>query len=111
MDQETEFDQLLGDRRDETLPASPRPRSWLAALRADPRLAIQQDTIRCLICGRAFRQLTNTHLRTHRTLAVEYKRRFGYNLGRPLMCRSLQHVYAQRAVNAGLASRIRSRPI
>ncbi len=84
---------------------------WLAALQADPRQAIQDDSIRCLICGRAFRQLTNTHLRAHRTSAAEYKRRFGYNRGRPLMCRALQHLYAERAVKSGLAAWIRHRPI
>ncbi len=88
-----------------------RPGTWRAALRADPRQAIQEDTIRCLICGRAFRQLTNTHLRAHGMAAAEYKRRFGYNRGRPLMCRALQRLYAERAVKSGLASRIRCRPI
>jgi predicted transcriptional regulator len=83
----------------------------LALLRADPRQAIQDDHIRCLMCGRAFRQLTNTHLRKHQMSASEYKRRFGYNRGRPLMCRELQVLYADRAVKSGLAARIRSRPI
>jgi predicted transcriptional regulator len=92
-------------------PPAVRPRHWLVALRADPRRAIQEESIRCLICGGTFRQLTNTHLRKHRTLASEYKRRFGYNQGRPLMCRALQRLYAERAVNAGLADRIRTRPI
>jgi len=63
------------------------------------------------MCGRAFRQLTNTHLLKHQVTAGEYKRRFGYNRGRPLMCRKLQGLYADRAVKSGLASRIRSRPI
>jgi hypothetical protein len=83
----------------------------LGALRADPRLAIKEDDIRCLICGRRFRQLTNTHLGVHDTRAIEYKRRFGYNRGRPLMCRALQRLYTQRAVRSGLAALIRSRPI
>ena len=86
-------------------------RNWLEALKLDPRLAIQDDSIYCLICGRAFRQLTNTHLRPHETTPAEYKRRFGYNRGRPLMCRALQRFYAERAVRAGLAARIRRRPI
>jgi len=85
--------------------------SSLIALRADPRLAIAEDSIRCLICGQTFRQLTNTHLRAHDVSAVEYKQRFGYNRGRPLMCRVLQRLYADRAVKTGLASQIRSRPI
>jgi predicted transcriptional regulator len=83
----------------------------LAILRADPRRAIRDDAIRCLICGRAFRQLTNTHLRAHGSEAAEYKRQFGYNRGRPLMCGALQRLYAARAVRSGLAERIRSRPI
>ena len=84
---------------------------WRTPLETDPRQAIQEETIRCLICGRPFRQLTNTHLRTHRIGAAEYKRRFGYNPGRPLMCRKLQRLYAERAVRTGLAAQIRSRPI
>jgi len=57
----------------------------LARLRADPRQAVQQDWIRCLVCAASFRQLTNTHLRSHGMTADEYKRQFGYNRGRPLM--------------------------
>lgn len=83
----------------------------LSGLRADPRQAVQQDSILCLVCGGVFRQLTNTHLRSHGLTADEYKRRFGYNRGRPLMCRALRSLYADRAVRNGLASRIRQRPI
>ncbi|HEY7652971.1 MAG TPA: MucR family transcriptional regulator [Methylomirabilota bacterium] len=86
-------------------------RAALAGLRADPRQAVQQDWIRCLICAASFRQLTNTHLRGHRLTADEYKRRFGYNRGRPLMCRALSRLYTERAVRNGLAARIRQRPI
>src|SRR5205823_8423130 len=85
--------------------------SRILMMRADPRQAIQDDSIHCLICGGVFRQLTNTHLRSHGTSAVEYKRHFGYNRGRPLMCRALARLYAERARVAGLASRIRRRPI
>jgi predicted transcriptional regulator len=86
-------------------------RTPLAALRADPRQAVEHDLIRCLVCGSAFRQLTNTHLRAHGMSAEGYKRRFGYNRGRPLMCLALQRLYTERAVKIGLASRIRQRPI
>jgi predicted transcriptional regulator len=86
-------------------------RRTLSGLRADPRQAVQEDSILCLVCGGVFRQLTNTHLRSHGLTADEYKRRFGYNRGRPLMCRALRSLYADRAVRNGLASRIRQRPI
>ena len=91
--------------------ARPSIGGGLTALRADPRQAIQEDSIRCLICGGVFRQLTNTHLRSHGTSAVEYKRHFGYNRGRPLMCLALTRLYAERARRAGLAGRIKRRPI
>jgi hypothetical protein len=95
------------------LPAAPRSRSgdWLAILCRDPRLAVEEAQIVCLICGVRFRQLTNTHLRGHGVSAAGYKQRFGYNRGRPLMCHALSRLYAERAVQSGLASRIRSRPI
>ena len=92
-------------------PVTAARRSPLAALRADPRQAVEQDLIRCLVCGSAFRQLTNTHLRAHGMSAEVYKRQFGYNRGRPLMCLALQRLYTERAVKIGLASRIRQRPI
>src|SRR5262249_57084762 len=83
----------------------------LDVLRADPRRAIREDAISCLICGRAFRQLTNTHLRAHASGPAEYKRQFGYNRGRPLMCHALQRLYAQRAVQSRLAATLRVRPL
>lgn len=96
-------------------PWSPAPRrrqaDWLGDLRRDPRQAVEEEQIVCLMCGQRFRQLTNTHLRAHQLTAGAYKERFGYNRGRPLMCRALARLYAERAVLSGLAGRIRRRPI
>jgi hypothetical protein len=78
---------------------------------SDPRLAVQEDRIVCLICGAPFRQLTNTHLRGHATSAAEYRLRFGYNRRRALMCRALRRLYIERAVRSRLADRILCRPI
>lgn len=83
----------------------------LKALREDPRRAIDDDWIVCLICGSRFRQLTNTHLGSHAITSIEYKERFGYNPGRALMCHALRRTYAERAVRVGLAARIRWRPV
>jgi len=83
----------------------------LVRLRRDPRQAIGDEAIVCLVCGRPFRQLTNTHLRSHGLASTEYKRQFGYNRRRPLMALSLRKAYAERAVETGLAARIRRRPI
>ena len=96
---------------DDTATMRVRPVDVLATLRRDPRQAIEEERIVCLVCAARFRQLTNTHLRSHHLTAAEYKVRFGYNRGRPLMCRALARLYAQRAIQSGLADRIRSRPI
>lgn len=77
----------------------------------DPRLAVREGEIICLVCERPFRQITNTHLRHHQLTAAEYKSRFGYNRRRPLMCQALVRLYAARAVESKLASRINQRPI
>ena len=77
----------------------------------DPRRAVHEDDIMCLVCGKCFRQLTNTHLRSHDLTTASYKIRFGYNRRRPLMSRALRQMYAARAIQTSLASRIRCRPI
>lgn len=83
----------------------------LAMLLADPRRAVTDDAIVCLLCGGTFRQLTNTHLRGHGLTADQYKRRFGYNRRRALMCGALRRVYTERALRTDLAARIGWRPI
>ena len=69
----------------------------------------------CLECGRSFRHLTNTHLRRHGLTSKTYKRRFGYNLRRALMITPVRRIHADHdadhARTAGLADRIRQRPI
>jgi hypothetical protein len=77
----------------------------------DPRWAVREVEIVCLVCERAFRQITNTHLRRHQLTAAEYKSRFGYNRRRPLMCLALRRLYSERAVRSNLASHIGRRPI
>ena len=88
-----------------------RHEALLETLRRDPRQAVEEEHIVCLICAARFRQLTNTHLRAHELTAADYKARFGYNRRRPLMCRALARLYAERAVRNGLADQIRIRPI
>ena len=80
-------------------------------MRSDPRLAIRDQEIVCLVCGRAFRQLTNTHLRSHGLSTEEYREAFGYNRGTALMAQELRALYRDRAVRVRLASRIRENPL
>lgn len=70
----------------------------LDLLRRDPRIAIGEEIIVCPVCGRALRQLTNTHLRRHGLTVAAYKERYGYNAGRAMMCGELRRGYALRAI-------------
>lgn len=85
--------------------------SALAEYLRDPRRAITETGVVCLVCGRSFRHLTNTHLRAHGLTSEGYKQRFGYNLRRALMISPLRRAHAENATRSGLALRIRRRPI
>ena len=83
----------------------------LAEYLRDPRRAITEEGVVCLMCGRCFRHLTNTHLRLHGLTSDAYKQRFGYNSRRALMVAEVRQTHAVNANRLGLADRIRSRPI
>ncbi len=83
----------------------------LEGFEGDPRRAVREEAIVCLVCAKTFRQLNSTHLGLHGLTAEAYKRKFGYNRRRPLMCGALKRLYAERAVLVGLAAAIRRRPI
>lgn len=83
----------------------------LAAYHRDPRLAITENGVVCLVCGHSFRHLTNTHLRAHGLTSDEYKLRFGYNVRRALMVAAVRRTHSENANRSGLAMRIRRRPI
>jgi len=82
-----------------------------ARLRLDPRKAILEDAVICLVCWNSFRQITNSHLAAHQTTTRRYKAQWGYNRRQPLMAKSLAGHYLTRAISRGLAGLIRQRPI
>jgi ROS/MUCR transcriptional regulator protein len=83
----------------------------LEALRQDPRRAISEDNVGCLVCGAIIRHLTNTHLVRHAMTSADYKQSFGYNGRRSLMAHAVRRMHADNAVRRGLAQMIRRRPI
>ena len=83
----------------------------LEALWRDPRRAILDEGIVCLVFGRIFQHLTNTHLGHHGLTSESYKQSFSYNGGRSLMGRAVRQRHADNAIRRGLAQMIRRRPI
>ena len=56
----------------------------------DPKKAIKEKSITCVICGKAFKLLTKKHLAIHGFSAETYREHCGYKKGTPLVCKSLQ---------------------
>ncbi len=56
----------------------------------DPKKAIKEKSITCVVCGKSFKLLTKKHLASHGLTADEYRENCGYKKGAPLVCKALQ---------------------
>ena len=61
-----------------------------AATFGDPKKALKEKSISCLECGKVFKILTKKHLGTHNLTPDEYRAKYGYKKGTPLVSKSLQ---------------------
>jgi len=71
----------------------------------DPKKAIKEKSIICVICGKTFKLLTKKHLASHGLTADEYRERCGYKKGSPLVCKSLQRERRKKMQNMRLWER------
>jgi len=56
----------------------------------EPGKCVREKTITCCVCGKAFKIITKKHLASHGLTPVEYREKYGYKKGMPLVCKSLQ---------------------
>lgn len=56
----------------------------------DPKKAIKEKSITCLECAKPFKILTKKHLMSHNMSADEYRDKWSYKKGAPLVCKALQ---------------------
>lgn len=56
----------------------------------DPAKCVREKTITCCVCGKSFKIITKKHLGSHGLTAPEYREKYGYKKGMPLVCKSLQ---------------------
>jgi len=56
----------------------------------EPAKCVREKTITCCVCGKAFKIITKKHLLSHNLTPNEYREKFGYKKGMPLVCKSLQ---------------------
>ena len=64
---------------------SPAGETW-----PDAKKAIKERTITCLESGRSFKVLTKKHLAKFGLTPDEYRSKWGYPKGTPLVCKALQ---------------------
>ena len=56
----------------------------------DPAKSVREKTITCCVCGKSFKIITKKHLASHDLTPTEYREKFGFKKGMPLVCKSLQ---------------------
>lgn len=56
----------------------------------DKSKVIKERSITCLECGKVFKVITKKHLAHHGLDAAEYREKWGYKKGTPLVCKGLQ---------------------
>ena len=56
----------------------------------DPAKCVREKTISCCVCGKSFKIITKKHLASHDLTPTDYREKFGYKKGMPLVCKSLQ---------------------
>ncbi len=56
----------------------------------DPKKAIREKSIICLESGKSFKVITKRHLAKFDLTPDEYREKWGYAKGTPLVCKSLQ---------------------
>ena len=57
---------------------------------SEPKKAVKEKSITCLECSKQFKILTKKHLLSHNMNADDYREKWGYKKGAPLVCKSLQ---------------------
>ncbi len=55
----------------------------------DPKKAIKEKSVTCLECGKSFKVLTKKHLASHGMTTEEYREKWGYKKGTPLIAKAL----------------------
>lgn len=55
----------------------------------DPKAAIKERSITCLICGKQMKVITAKHLASHDITPEEYRAKFGYKKTQALACKAL----------------------
>lgn len=56
----------------------------------DPTKSVREKSITCCECGKSFKIITKKHLASHGLDPNQYREKFGFKKGMPLVCKALQ---------------------
>jgi predicted transcriptional regulator len=72
----------------------------------EPKDSIQRNKIICLECGKEFKQLSKSHLKTHGLTPKDYKKKYGLRTGQALVAKSLTAKRRKLAKEKKLGSKL-----
>ena len=73
----------------------------------DPMDSIREEKIVCLECGKEFKQISHTHLKSHGLTPKEYRKKYLLPAKQPLTARSLSEKRKLKAREIGLGGRLK----
>ncbi len=82
------------------------PPSGGAAVIMEPAASIQRNKVICLECGKEFKQLSRSHLKSHALLPKEYKKKHGFKASQALTATSLSAKRRKVAKQRGLGEKL-----
>lgn len=77
-----------------------------AAVVMEPKASIQRNKIICLECGKEFKQLSRSHLRSHAMTPKEYKKKHNLKASQALTAKSLSAKRRKTAKERGLGEKL-----
>lgn len=72
----------------------------------EPMASIQQNKVICLECGKEFKQLSKSHLKSHTLSPKEYKKKHGFKATQALTSKSLSAKRRKVAKERGLGQKL-----
>jgi len=82
------------------------PAAAPAAVAMEPKASIQRNKIICLECGKEFKQLSRSHLRSHTLTPKEYKKKHNLKASQALTAKSLSAKRRKTAKERGLGEKL-----
>ena len=72
----------------------------------DPKQSIQRNKVICLECGKEFKQITQSHLKSHGLTPREYRKKHGFSAKQALVAKNLSAQRRKTAKKLGLGERL-----